>query len=103
MATTQADAASNNSSDKVTNQEKMDEKGVEANAYPTPAYSDEDGRALIDNPFLDPDVAAHWAQVYENCEYESRHLFDPTFTYTAREDRNATWKVDFRVCLWAVC
>jgi len=42
--------------------------------------SDEDGEAIKKNPFLNPDVAERWGTVYENAEYECRHVFDPSFT-----------------------
>lgn len=65
--------------------------------------SDDDGSAyeLEKNPFLDPDVAAYWKGVYENASYECRHVFDPTFTWSAEEERALVRKLDWRVCLWA--
>ncbi|KAK8050844.1 allantoate permease [Apiospora rasikravindrae] len=53
------------------------------------------------NPFSDPEAAAHWKQTYENSQYECRHVFDPTATWTAQEERAVIRKVDWRVCLWA--
>jgi len=57
---------------------------------------------LEKNPFLDPNVAAHWKQVYENANYECRHVFDPTLTWTEEEEKRVIRKVDFRICTWAV-
>ncbi|KAK7957361.1 uncharacterized protein PG986_006583 [Apiospora aurea] len=37
------------------------------------------------NPFSDPEAAAHWKQTYEDSQYECRHVFDPTATWTAQE------------------
>lgn len=54
------------------------------------------------NPFIDPDVAAHWRDVYEKSTYECRHLFDPNLTWTAEEEKRIVRKLDWRVCLWAV-
>ncbi|KAF7518601.1 hypothetical protein G7054_g13416 [Neopestalotiopsis clavispora] len=53
------------------------------------------------NPFIDPDVAAHWRDVYEKSTYECRHLFDPNLTWTAEEEKRIVRKLDWRVCLWA--
>lgn len=64
--------------------------------------SDEDGNEIRKNPFLDPDVAEHWTAVYEEAEYESRHVFDPTLTWTEEEEKKLIRRLDWRVCLWAV-
>jgi hypothetical protein len=64
--------------------------------------SDEEGLALRKNPFLDPDVAEYWAVTYEKSQYECRHVFDPTFTWTEEEERKLVRRLDWRVCLWAV-
>ncbi len=64
--------------------------------------SDEEGEHFRKNPFLDPDVAEHWATVYEKSRYECRHVFDPSFTWTEEEERTLVRRLDWRVCLWAV-
>lgn len=64
--------------------------------------SDEEGEALLKNPFLDPDVADHWATVYEKSQYECRHVFDPTLAWTEEEENKLVVKLDWHVCLWAV-
>jgi hypothetical protein len=64
--------------------------------------SDEDGQVFEKNPFLDPDVASHWAAVYEKSDYECRHVFDPAATWTEEEERKLVRRLDWRVCLWAV-
>lgn len=64
--------------------------------------SDEDGSDLKKNPFLDPDVAAHWATVYDQAQYECRGYFDPTLTWTEEEEKKIIRRLDWRVCLWAV-
>ncbi|KAK3295431.1 major facilitator superfamily domain-containing protein [Chaetomium fimeti] len=56
---------------------------------------------LVKNPFLNPDVAAHWRQVYEDAQYESRHAFDPTLTWTEEEEKRVLRKLDWRICTWA--
>ncbi|CZS97647.1 uncharacterized protein RAG0_06618 [Rhynchosporium agropyri] len=63
--------------------------------------SDESGDELKKNPFLDPDVAEHWAIIYEKSQYECRSAFDPTFTWTEEEERKIVRRLDWRVCLWA--
>lgn len=37
--------------------------------------------------FSDPKVAEYWRSVYETATYEGRHRFDPTFTWTAAEEK----------------
>jgi hypothetical protein len=64
--------------------------------------SDEEGLALKKNPFLDPEVAEYWALAYEKSQYECRHVFDPTFTWTEEEEKKLVRRLDWRVCLWAV-
>ncbi|KAI1165988.1 MFS general substrate transporter [Nemania serpens] len=58
-------------------------------------------QSLRKNPFTDPRVAAQWKQVYEDCQYECRHVFDPTLEWTAEEEKKLVRKLDWRVCLWA--
>ncbi|POS71379.1 hypothetical protein DHEL01_v210228 [Diaporthe helianthi] len=53
------------------------------------------------NPFLDEAVAEHWRQVYDESQYECRHVFDPTLTWTEEEEKAIIRKLDWRVCLWA--
>jgi hypothetical protein len=64
--------------------------------------SDEDGEAFRKNPFLDPDTAEHWANVYEKSRYECRAQFDPAFTWTEAEEKKLVRRLDWHVCLWAV-
>ncbi|KAK6224190.1 hypothetical protein LQW54_000339 [Pestalotiopsis sp. IQ-011] len=53
------------------------------------------------NPFLDPETAEHWRGVYEGCQYECRHAFDPTLAWSRREEADLVRKLDWKVCLWA--
>jgi len=46
-----------------------------------------------DHIFSNPEVAAHWAAVYEKAKYEGRHRFDPLFTWSAAEERAVRRKV----------
>ena len=65
--------------------------------------SDDEYGALAKNPFLDPDIATHWRQAYDNAQYECRHVFDPTLTWTEEEEKRVIRKIDWRICAWAVC
>jgi len=53
-----------------------------------PDYGSQD-----DHVFSNPDVAAHWAVIYEKAKYEGRHRFDPTFTWSAAEEKAVRRKV----------
>jgi hypothetical protein len=54
------------------------------------------------NPFSSPEKIAHWKLVYENAQYECRHVFDPALTWTEEEEKAIVRKLDWRVCTWAV-
>lgn len=54
-----------------------------------------------ENVFLDPEIASYYRQVYENAKYESRHLFDPEFSWDKKEERKLVWKLEYHVSLWA--
>jgi hypothetical protein len=71
-------------------------------AYSSEQSGPEDEVYDTKNPFLDPDVEAHWRQVYEDSTYECRHVFDPALTWTEEEEKAIVRKLDWRVCLWAV-
>ncbi|KAK4237929.1 major facilitator superfamily domain-containing protein [Achaetomium macrosporum] len=62
---------------------------------------DTEEKDLVENPFLNPHVAAHWRQVYEEAQYECRHVFDPTLTWTEEEEKRVIRKLDWRICTWA--
>lgn len=55
---------------------------------------------LLDHVFLDPVVAEHYRKIYDDHEYECRHLFDPDFTWTPQEERKVVWKNDYYVTFW---
>jgi hypothetical protein len=42
--------------------------------------SNDSDDSLAGNIFADPEVAAYYKDVYENAQYECRHVFDPTGT-----------------------
>ncbi|KAI1120975.1 MFS general substrate transporter [Nemania abortiva] len=67
----------------------------------TRSLPSEEELALKSNPFIDPRVAAQWKQVYDDCKYECRYVFDPTVEWTQEEEKRIIRKLDWRVCLWA--
>lgn len=46
-----------------------------------------------DHIFADPGVADYWRKVYEKAQYENRHRFDPTYTWSAEEEGKLVRKV----------
>lgn len=60
-----------------------------------------DDAASEQHIFSDPVVAEHWLAVYEKADYENRHRFDPTFKWTAEEERKLVRKIDRRIMVWA--
>lgn len=50
--------------------------------------------------FSDPNVADYWRGVYEKAQYEGRHRFDPTLTWSAEEERKLKRRVDWRIMTW---
>lgn len=64
--------------------------------------SEESGYDDEKNPFRDPAVAQHWRDVYEKSQYECRHVFDPSLSWSEEEERRLVRKLDWRICLWAV-
>lgn len=51
--------------------------------------------------FQDPEKLAYYTKVYEDSQYECRHLLDPEFTWTPQEERKVTWKNDINVTFFA--
>lgn len=103
-------STTSSSSPSIHNDDKLHYEETTAFSDPLPKVTyansdsdpDENGELIKSNPFLDPDVALHWTAIYEKAQYESRHEFDPTFTWTAEEEKKLVRKLDWRVCLWAV-
>ncbi|KAI0104643.1 MFS general substrate transporter [Nemania sp. FL0031] len=67
----------------------------------TRSLPSEEELVLKTNPFLDPRVASQWKQVYDDCKYECRYVFDATLEWTEAEEKRIVRKLDWRVCLWA--
>lgn len=45
------------------------------------------------HPFSAPENAQYWETVYETAKYEGRHRFDPTFQWSASEEKQLVRKV----------
>jgi hypothetical protein len=71
----------------------------------SPTESDDEHTAFAQrkNPFQDAEVAEHWRLTYEKSQYECRHVFDPSLTWSEEEEKRLIRKLDWRICLWAVC
>jgi hypothetical protein len=63
--------------------------------------SNDSDDSLAGNIFADPEVAAYYKDVYENAQYECRHVFDPIATWSQEEEKKVIRKLDLRVCFWA--
>ncbi|OBR10758.1 Major facilitator superfamily transporter [Colletotrichum higginsianum IMI 349063] len=48
-----------------------------------------------DHVFSDPSVADHWRKVYEKAQYENRHRFDPSYEWSAEDEKKLVRKVMF--------
>lgn len=99
LGSAQSDTSSNMSkaNSKITSDQVPDEqKVIEASAASSTDGGDEK------NPFLDPEISEYWRQAYENAQYECRHVFDPTLTWSEEEEKRLIRRLDWRICLWAV-
>lgn len=52
------------------------------------------------NVFKNPAVADYYSKIYEKSQYESRHLFDPEFTWSDKEEKRVVRKNDWYVTFW---
>lgn len=81
-----------------------DEKHGEVTLISSPVSSDA-GEPIVErlenNPFLDPKVEAYYRGVYEEAQYECRHVLDPQLQWTEKEERRLRWKLDWHVTTWA--
>lgn len=53
------------------------------------------------NPFLDENVLDYYTQVYEDSNYECRHVFDPHLTWTKAEEEQVVKKLDYKIAFFA--
>lgn len=64
-------------------------------------HVDSEGHGSSDEHiFSDPAIAAYWRAVFDKAGYENRHRFDPSFTWTAEEEKKLVRKIDLRIMLW---
>lgn len=56
--------------------------------------------SIDEHAFSDPAVAQKWRSVYEGAAYECRHRYDPTYNWTAEEERRLVRRLDVRVMLF---
>ena len=56
-----------------------------------------------DHVFKDPKKLAYYSKMYDESDYECRHLLDPDLTWTKEEDRKIVWKNDWNVTFFAFC
>ncbi|ETI23128.1 hypothetical protein G647_04925 [Cladophialophora carrionii CBS 160.54] len=85
----------------------IDKEAPSATAVPptsddTSSIEDVDGDygSYGNHVFSDPKVAEYWRNVYENAHYEGRHRFDPSFTWSATEEKRLKRKIDIRIMAW---
>ncbi|KAK2057198.1 hypothetical protein LY76DRAFT_116543 [Colletotrichum caudatum] len=51
--------------------------------------------------FSDPAAADYWRKVYDKAQYENRHRFDPSYQWSAEDERKLVRKIDKRIMVWA--
>lgn len=56
---------------------------------------------LKDNPFLDPNVAQTYRQIYDAAGYECREAFDPDLQWSQEEEKKIKRRLDLHVATWA--
>ena len=72
----------------------LNEKGVPVNVDSgSSAASTHSHGSTEEHVFSNPQTAEHWRGVYEAAHYEGRHRFDPSFTWTAAEEKKLVRKV----------
>jgi hypothetical protein len=83
-----------------------DEHGVFVNPNGTERFNEKEtlGATVIsddgtsthshDHIFKDEAIAKYWRNVYEENKYESRHRFDPNYTWTPEEEKKLVRKVE---------
>ncbi|SJM87324.1 related to permease of the major facilitator superfamily [Zygosaccharomyces bailii] len=62
--------------------------------------SSDSGSDYSDNIFKDQEIADYYSKIYEDCHYECRHLFDPEFKWTQKEEKRVIRKNDWYVTFW---
>lgn len=76
--------------------------GLESHGSIKTGGTDDEGTSVAEQHiFSDPVVAERWRDIYKTANYENRHRFDPTFTWSAEEERRLVRKIDLRIMIWA--
>lgn len=52
--------------------------------------------SLSSNIFADPEVRDYYKKVYEDAQYECRHVFDADATWSEEEEKRVIRKLDYR-------
>ncbi|GAV46428.1 hypothetical protein ZYGR_0A00190 [Zygosaccharomyces rouxii] len=84
-------------------QQEVEQKSDEDKQYITEDIEQLSTDSSIDassNVFADPEIANYYSSIYENSQYECRHLFDPDFTWTRKEEKRVIKKNDWYVTFW---
>jgi hypothetical protein len=55
----------------------------------------ESDTSLSGNVFADPEVREYYRNLYEESQYECRHVFDPDATWSPEEERKIIRKLDW--------
>ncbi|KAK6197473.1 allantoate permease [Scheffersomyces amazonensis] len=63
--------------------------------------NEDDEEDESENPFIDSEVADYYENLYETSQYECRHLFDPNFNWSKRQDQVIVHKLDKVIALFA--
>lgn len=61
---------------------------------------DSDLEDVQSNPFIDPKEAERWRNIYESSGYEGLRRFDPDFSWSKKDEKRLTRKIDFKIFLW---
>jgi hypothetical protein len=83
-----AKAAANGDTKQITISPSTDSESSQTTYQSRPKHGSYD-----DHPFKDAANAQYWRDVYQNARYEGRHHFDPSYTWTAAEEKRLVRKV----------
>ena len=78
------------------NGDATDSSDLDSRSQDSAQDVDGDYGSYQDHIFNDPEVEKYWSNVYEKATYEGRHRFDPSFTWSAKEERRLRRKVSRR-------
>lgn len=79
--------------------EKKEDANVEVSSDVAEEYEENNHQTI--NVFQHPETAKYYMSLYENANYECRHLVDPDFRWTKEEERKLVRKTDWYVTFWA--